>query len=141
MARKYKVVQCPECTEYTYVPEGTHRNHCPRCKAKVFLHKLEGIVVESSKAAQHIVQEYQYTMHGIVKPTHLSESQNPVKQVLQILRRHRSEYPEWLPLHELFQQCMDAGLLPKQVHEAIDLLTAEGFLEKREDTIRAIPLN
>lgn len=141
MARKYKVVQCPECREYTYIPEGAHRNFCPRCNVKVLLHKLEGVVVESSKTAQSVVQEYQYKMHGMVKPNHLGENQNPVKQVLKILRSHRSEYPEWLPLHELFQQCIDAGLLPKQVHEAIDLLTAEGFLEKREDTIRAIPLN
>lgn len=141
MARKYKVVQCPECAEYTYVPEGAQRNSCPRCNAKVSLHTLDGVIVETSRTAQRVVQEYQYAIHGMVKPTHLGENQHPAKQVLQILRSHRSEYPQWLPLHELFQQCIDVGLLPKEVHEAIDLLNAEGFLEKREDTIRAIPLN
>jgi hypothetical protein len=141
MARKYKVVQCPECAEYTYVPEGVHRNSCPRCNAQVSLHTLDGVIVKTSRTAQRVVQEYQSAMHGMAKPTRLGENQNPAKQVLQILRSHRSEYPQWLPLHELFQQCIDAGLLPKEVHEAIDLLNAEGFLEKREDTIRAIPLN
>jgi hypothetical protein len=141
MARKYKVIQCPECLEYTYIPLGVHRNFCPRCNAKIALHALEGEIIESSQTAQRLVQDNQYALHGLVKPTRVDETHHSAKQVLQILRNHRSEAAQWLPLHELFQQCIEAGLRPKDVHAAIDFLSAKGFLEKREEWIRAIPLN
>lgn len=68
-------------------------------------------------------------------------SLRPAEQILQILRTLQSSTLDWLPVHEIFQRALEAGLLPKEIQEAINVLQAEGFLEKREDTIRAIPLN
>ena len=141
MARKYKVVQCPKCKEFTYVPIGIHRNYCPRCDVKVPLHELDGQIVNSSREAQQLVQTSQYTLHNVKQPPNLHLNQSPAKQLLQILRCHRSTYPQWLPIHEVYQQGIEVGLLPKEIQEAIELLKVEGFLEKREDTVRAVPLN
>ncbi|MFX1317982.1 MAG: hypothetical protein ACFE9D_00995 [Promethearchaeota archaeon] len=138
MGRRYKIIQCPHCSEFTYIPIGVWRNTCPRCNEKVALHELQGVIVPNLQEAQIRVQQRQYVLHGLVTPTlHL----RPVQQVLKILRSHRTDCPQWFPIHEIYQQCIEAGLLPKEVQEAIDVLKAEGFLEKREDTIRAVPLN
>ncbi|MFX1492479.1 MAG: hypothetical protein ACFFBU_09480 [Promethearchaeota archaeon] len=141
MVRKCKVVQCPECNEFTYVPMGIHRNFCPRCNAKVPLHDLDGQIVNSSREAQQLVQISQYALHNVEQPPNLNITQSPAKQLLQILRCHRSAYPQWLPIHEVYQRGIEVGLHPKEIQEAIELLRIEGFLEKREDTVRVMPLN
>lgn len=138
MVRKYKVVQCPNCSVYTYIPFSAHRNSCARCNFQVAFHELEGTIVSTVQEAQKRVREQQYALHGLVP---LDISLRPAKKVLQILRSYQSDYPQWIPIHEIFQRSIEAGLLPKEVQEAIDILKAEGFLEKRDDTIRAVPLN
>jgi DNA-directed RNA polymerase subunit RPC12/RpoP len=138
MVRKYKVIQCPNCSAYTYIPFGAHRNSCPRCNFQIAIHELEGTIASTVQEAQKRVREQQYALHGLVP---LDTSLHPAKKVLQILRSFQSDYPQWLPIHEIFQRSIEAGLLPKEVQEAIDILAAEGFLEKRDDTIRAVPLN
>jgi len=138
MPRKYKVLQCPHCSELTYLPLDVRQNSCPWCKSKITLHELKGTIVHNIQEAQQRVQEQHQALHGLI---HRCINHQPAQQVLQILRSYQSDSPQWLPIHEIFQLSIEAGLLPKEVHEAIDILNAEGFLEKREDTIRAIPLN
>ncbi|MFX1564807.1 MAG: hypothetical protein ACFFCH_02330 [Promethearchaeota archaeon] len=138
MPRRYKVVQCPHCLGYTYIPVGVHRNSCPRCRKKLALHTLPGTIVVSLIEAQKQVQQKQNAFH---RPRLPETGFRPAEQVLQLLRSYHSDISKWLPIHELFQRSIEAGLLPKEVQEAIEILQASGFLEKREDTIRAIPLN
>ncbi|MFW9934195.1 MAG: hypothetical protein ACFFDU_01515 [Candidatus Thorarchaeota archaeon] len=138
MVRKYKVIQCPNCSAYTYIPFGAHQNSCPRCNFQVAFHELEGTLVSTLQEAQKRVREQQHALSSLVP---LDTRFQPAKKVLQIIRSFQSDYPQWLPIHEIFQRSIEAGLLPKEVQEAIDILNAEGFLEKRDDTIRAIPLN
>jgi len=104
----------------------------------VALHELRGVIVPTVQEAQIQVQKKQNTINGPITPaSHL----RPVQQVLKILRSYRTDCPQWFPIHEIYQHCFEAGLLPKEVQDAIDVLKAEGFLEKREDTIRVVPLN
>ncbi|MFX1575709.1 MAG: hypothetical protein ACFFCF_00900 [Promethearchaeota archaeon] len=138
MVRKYKVIQCPNCSAYTYIPFSAHQNSCPRCNFQLAFHELDGTLVSTVQEAQKHVREQQYALHSMIP---LDTSLCPAKKVLQILRSFPSDNPQWLPIHEIFQRSIEAGLLPKEVQEAIDILTAEGFLEKRDDTIRAVPLN
>ena len=138
MGRNYKIIQCPHCSEFIYIPVGAWRNTCPRCNGKVALHELRGVIVPTVQEAQIQVQKKQNAINGPITPApHL----RPVQQVLKILRSYRTDCPQWFPIHEIYQQCIEAGLLPKEVQEAIDVLKADGFLEKREDTIRVVPLN
>jgi hypothetical protein len=138
MSTQYKVIQCPHCLEYTYLPVEMRQNFCPRCNGTIALHQQQGTPVISIREAQRLIQQEQRTHQDIQVPgTRL----RPAEQVLQLLRSYHSDTPKWLPIHEIFQRSIEAGLLPKEVHDAIETLQAEGFLEKRDDTIRAIPLN
>lgn len=63
------------------------------------------------------------------------------EQILQIIKSNQSDYSKWLPLNEVFQQGLEAGFTPAEIRRALDILNAEGFLEKQEDKVRTIPLN
>ncbi len=137
MPKQYKVIQCPHCLEYSYIPDGVSSNSCPRCKVKIALHELQGTLVISAKEAKKQVQQKQFAFQGIIPQ---GTDLRPTKQILQLLRSHYFDTPKWLPIQEVFRRLIEAGLIPKEVQEAIKTLHAEGFLEKREDTIRIIPL-
>jgi hypothetical protein len=138
MIRKFKVLQCPNCAEFIYFSLVSHPVSCYLCQFTIQLHKLEGTFVSSIQEAQIIVQENQSTNQT---PVHPDPNLQIAEHVLKILRSYRLDNLKWLPLHEVFHQCFEAGLLIKETRNALEILTAEGFLEKRGDTIRVVPLN
>ncbi|MFX1244360.1 MAG: hypothetical protein ACFE8F_05315 [Promethearchaeota archaeon] len=141
MRRQFKVIQCPECAEFMYFQVETLQNFCKYCHHKWFLHALDGQIVNNVREAQLLVQKQKRILQNRKNVVQLGMIRNPAKNVLQILRCYRADCPQWFSIHEIYQRCIESGLLPKEVQEAITALNAEGFIEKREDAIRAIPLN
>jgi hypothetical protein len=138
MARRYKVLQCPNCTKFIYFPLVGHPVSCYLCKFVIHLHRLEGTCVSSIQEAQILVLEYQNVTPIPVYPC---ENLRIAEHVLRILRSYQLDNLKWLPLHEVFNQCSEVGLLDRETRNALDTLTVLGFLEKRGDTIRIVPLN
>jgi len=145
MTRKFKVVRCPHCGEYTYLPMGGKRRRCPRCSAHVELHKLEGVVVSSAVEAQRLVQAEQYKLYGIQPPPlkalgGLAGPRKPEAEVLRLLRPQGHDGPGWHQLEELVNRCMETGLSRQLVLKAIESLAEAGFIEVREGCVRVVPL-
>ncbi len=82
--------------DFTYMPVKNPRNSCPRCKSKIALHELEGIIVTSVQEAERRIQEQQDAIHGMLQP---GASIRPVEQVLLVLRSYQSDCPQWLPIY------------------------------------------
>jgi hypothetical protein len=141
VTRQFKVVKCPLCQEFTYLPLGTRRHKCPRCNEKVALHTLDGDIVSSAAEAQELVQTKQYSLHQIQPPTLAVRKQNPATVVLRLLREQNNSNFSWLSLHIIYEQCAKLGISHVQVHQTITTLADEGFLEVKEGSIRAIPIS
>jgi ABC-type ATPase with predicted acetyltransferase domain len=141
VTRQFKIVKCPYCHEFTYLPLDARRHKCPRCNEKVDLHTLDGEVASSAYEAQELVQAKQYTLYKIQPPIITVKPRNPATAVLRLLRQQHDRNHSWLSLHIVYDQCAKLGLSHGQVHQAITALTDEGFLEIKEGSIRAIPIS
>lgn len=105
------------------------------------MHELQGIVVPTVKEAQHLVQSQQYELHGLRAPNYTTSTQNPSTQILFILRKQRTDRPQWYPIKEIIDQCTSIGFQYEAVKSAITTLENAGFLEVQEELVRVIPLN
>jgi hypothetical protein len=94
--------------------------------------------VPSIQEAQLLAQEHRSSNQVSV---HRCVNLRTAEEVLKILRSHQIDILKWLSLHEVFRQCLEAGFFPFEIRKALDILEAEGFVEKRGDTIRVVPLN
>ncbi len=63
-----------------------------------------------------------------------------VEQIYSALRHSRIGSPQWITISDFTGACIAAGLSETNVIEAIQHLIEEGFLEKKEESIRVIPL-
>ncbi len=138
MSRKYKVIQCPNCSKSVCLPLSGPRNSCLLCGFTIVLNEIEGPIINEHQADHYQVQEQQLASQYTRK---LNTNLGIAEHVLQILKSYKSDNSKWLPLHEVFRLCLESGLTPKEIRKALDVLNAGGFLEKREDTVRMIPLN
>ncbi|MDO8056119.1 MAG: hypothetical protein Q6361_04595 [Candidatus Hermodarchaeota archaeon] len=141
MARKLKVVRCPQCTYNIRLPLGIGRSICPRCN-NIISHPTQddddiAILEETHSLDGEGLDSRSYPLDNVSNDV----NQNPAKLVLKVLRSYRADCPQWFSIHKVYYCCIMAGLLPVDVQETIDKLTAEGFIEKRDDAIRAIPIN
>ena len=141
MPRQFKVVRCPQCTHNVQLPVRMDRYICP-CRNKIILHLTQDDgVVDIPDTADRIdgncLDARSTLQENFPNGVHLS----PALQVLKVLRNYRADCPQWFSIHKVYYYCIMAGLLPDEVRETIDTLTAEGFIEKKEDAIRAIPVN
>jgi hypothetical protein len=138
MVTKYRIIECPYCSELAYIPAGVNHIGCPRCNSTISVNESEGIQIIRIQQARNDVEQNQNYIQGTIATRQLPR---PTAQVLGILRSFQTDCPQWLPLHVIFQRCIEVGLLPSEVQDIIDVLKAEGFLEMRENSIRVIPLN
>ena len=137
VTRKYKVLKCSNCSEFVYFKLGHHEGSCYLCGFKVLLPQLEGTYVSSLQEAQLLVQEHQNTSQiSGQRGTNLWAAE----QILKIIRSNQIDTLKWLSIHDISHQCLEAGFFPFEIRTALDLLTAEGFVEKQGDTIRLVPL-
>jgi hypothetical protein len=114
---------------------------CPRCNTEIGLPNLNDNIVDPLDKA-HIRNQKQLSTNPKSPLTFfISDYYSPAKRVLMILRSYQADCPQWFSIHKVYYCCIMAGLLPDEVRKAIDALTIEGFIEKREDAIRAIPIN
>lgn len=138
MTKKYKVLQCPNCTESIYFPIDEYRVSCHLCGFRILLPIQKGTCVPSIQEAPLVAQEHHSSNQVSV---HRCVNLRTAEQVLKILRSHQIDTLKWLSLNEVFRQCLEAGFFPFEIRKALDILKAEGFVEKRGDTIRVVPLN
>jgi hypothetical protein len=138
MVTKYTIIECPYCSELAYMPAGVNRIVCPRCNSIISVNESKGIQVIRLQPGRNDVQKNQKNYQGTISTRHYPR---PTAQVLSILRSYQSDCPQWLPLHLIFQRCIEVGIHPSEVQNIIDILKAEGFLEIQENSIRVIPLN
>ena len=141
MAQKFKVVRCPICTLNIRLPLDTDLITCPHCNTQLVHSAKDDDAIDTLDATHCLdkagLDPQNNPLNDFTNSVYLS----PAKQVLKVLRSYRADCPQWFSIHKVYYCCIIAGLLPDEVRETIDKLVAEEFIEKREDTIRAIPIN
>jgi hypothetical protein len=73
-------------------------------------------------------------------PQHNNLIQYDLCKIYSILRHSRTRSPQWITITDFTTKCSASGITEIQVLDAIQHLIAEGFLEKKEESIRVIPL-
>lgn len=141
MTRQFRIVQCPQCQEYTYFPDNGKHHRCPRCNAPVELEAMQGICTESAAEAQQAVETRQYALHNVRPPAAMVKASSPTSEVLRLLRRQQAGSPQWVAIVDVIHHCAKLGLSSQQVQTAIAALVDQGFLELREGSIRAIAIS
>jgi hypothetical protein len=137
---KLKIILWLNNKKFPDTPKGIQWNFNPNCNRKGTFHKMDEQIMNSTHEVPQFLQNIQYTLSCMTQLNQEHTHQTPAKQLLKILRYRRSDSSQWLSIHEVYQQGIKEGLLPEEIQDAIELLRVGGFLEKREDTVRAVPL-
>ena len=90
------------------------------------------------------LQEAQLLVHERQNTSQLSDQQRTnlraAEQILKIIRSNQIDTLKWLSIHDVLHQCLEAGFFPFEIRKALDILKAGGFVEKRGESIRVVPL-
>ena len=141
MTRQFRVVQCPQCQEYTCFPVDVRNHKCPRCNTQLEFETLENTYAGSATEAQQAVETRQYALHNMHPPAAMAKTTTPTSEVLRLLRQRRGCTPHWVAIVDVVAHCAKLGMSSQHVKAAVAALIDEGFLELREGSVRVISIS